>query len=386
MSQILRLGIAGLGNAGQAVLRDIGSAPGVALTAVADLRVAALDSCRAELPELQAYDSVEAMCESDGVDALWIATPNEFHVEHAVAAALRGKHVICEKPMALSLEECDRMNQAAAANRIHLLMHSKATDPPILKMREVITSGRLGRPIQISSWNYKSWLNYPRLPAEVDTAKGGGIVFRQGAHQVDIVRCLGGGVVKSVRAITGKWQPRFDTEGNYSALIEFDDGTPASLVFNGYGGFDMTELTWGIGEGGYAASAKSPYRQVAAEGPVSDAAKYSVPLRAQGRRRDGSRRQPFFGLTVVSCEKGDLRQFPDGLYLYTDGGREEVLCAPFMDRAGELVKLHQAVTQNKPQFNDGKWGKATLEVLLAILRSSRERREVFLEHQVPCAL
>jgi phthalate 4,5-cis-dihydrodiol dehydrogenase len=386
MSQILRLGIAGLGNAGQAVLRDLSAAPGVVLAAVADLRAAALDSCRAKFPELHAYDSVEAMCKSENVDAVWIATPNEFHAEHVVAAALHGKHVVCEKPMALSLEECDRMNQAAAENRIRLLMHSKAADPPILKMREVITSSRLGRPIQISSWNYKSWLNYPRLPSEVDTAKGGGIVFRQGSHQVDIVRCLGGGIAKSVRASTGKWHPRFDTEGNYSAFIEFNDGTPASLVFNGYGGFDMTELTWGIGEGGYVASAKSPEKQVATEGPVNGVAKYSAPLRAEGRRRDGARKQPFFGLTVVSCEKGDMRQSPGGLYLYTGQGREEVLCPPFMDRAGELLKLHQAVTQNKPVFNDGKWGKATLEVLLAILQSSRERREMFLQHQVSCVL
>jgi phthalate 4,5-cis-dihydrodiol dehydrogenase len=81
-----------------------------------------------------------------------------------------------------------------------------------------------------------------------------------------------------------------------------------------------------------------------------------------------------------------MRQSPGGLYLYTGQGREEVLCPPFMDRAGELLKLHQAVTQNKPVFNDGKWGKATLEVLLAILQSSRERREMFLQHQVSCVL
>jgi phthalate 4,5-cis-dihydrodiol dehydrogenase len=386
MAQILRLGIAGLGNAGQAVLRDAGAAPGVVLSAVADLRAAALDACRAKIPELHTYDSVEAMCKSENVDAVWIATPNEFHAEHAVTAAVHGKHVICEKPMALSLDDCDRMNAAAAANRIQLLMHSKAADPPIVKMREVIGSGRLGRPIQISSWNYKSWLNYPRLPSEVDTSKGGGIVFRQGSHQVDIVRCLGGGVVKGVRAITGKWHRRFDTEGNYSAFLEFTDGTPATLVFNGYGGFDMTELTWGIGEGGYVTSERLPRKEAATEGPVSAVTKYSEPSRAERRKHDGSRKQPFFGLTVVSCETGDMRQFPDGIYVYGAQGREEIACPPFMDRAGELIKLYRAVSENSPPFNDGRWGKATLEVLLAILQSSKESREIFLQHQVPCAL
>jgi phthalate 4,5-cis-dihydrodiol dehydrogenase len=386
MSQILRLGVAGLGNAGQAVLRDLAAAPGVVLSAVADLRAAALDSCRAKIPDLHTYDRVEAMCKSENVDVVWIATPNEFHAEHVLVAAMHGKHVVCEKPMALSLDECDLMNQAAMANRIQLLMHSKAADPPIVKMREVITSGRLGRLIQINSWNYKSWLNYPRLPSEVDTSRGGGIVFRQGSHQVDIVRYLGGGMVKSVRAVTGKWHPRFDTEGNYSAFLEFTDGTPATLVFNGYGGFDMTELTWGIGEGGYTTSERTPQKEAASEGPVSAVAKYSEPSRAERRKRAGERKQPFFGLTVVSCEKGDMRQFPDGLYLYSDQGREELPCSPFMDRAGELRKLYQAVIDKWPVFNDGKWGKATLEVLLAILQSSKERREIFLEHQVPCTL
>jgi phthalate 4,5-cis-dihydrodiol dehydrogenase len=385
MSQLFKLGVAGLGNAGQAVLRDLSAVSEIALGAVADVREEALEACRVKNPLLEIYASVEAMCQSKTIDALWIATPNEFHAAHAVAAAHGGKHVVCEKPMALSLSECDRMIEAAAKNRVQLLMHSKAGDPPIRKMREVITSGRLGRPIQINSWNYKGWLNNPRLPAELDSAKGGGVVFRQGSHQVDIVRSIGGGLIKSVRAVTGRWHPRFDTEGNYTAFLEFADGTPATLVFNGYGGFDMTELTWGIGEGGYPASERSP-KEVSVEGPVSAVAKYAEPSRAERRQRDGARRQPFFGLTLVSCEKGDIRQSPDGLYLYTEQGREELTCSPFMDRAGELRRLYEAATQSRPEFADGKWGKATLEVLLAIIQSSKERREIALAHQVPCTL
>jgi phthalate 4,5-cis-dihydrodiol dehydrogenase len=84
----------------------------------------------------------------------------------------------------------------------------------------------------------------------------------------------------------------------------------------------------------------------------------------------------------VSCEKGDIRQSPDGLYLYTDDGREEVPCPPFLDRAGELLKLYDAVTQNRPVFAHGKWGKASLEVVLAILQSSKEGREIALSYQV----
>jgi phthalate 4,5-cis-dihydrodiol dehydrogenase len=382
MSQLLKLGIAGLGNAGHAVMRDLKAAPGVALAAVADVSKDALDSLPAKNPAAATFDSVESMCRSGDIDAVWIATPNEFHAAHAVAAATNGKHVVCEKPMAVSLDECDRMIEAAAKNKTKLLMHSKAGDPPVVKMREVVASGRLGRAIQINSWNYKGWLKSARLPSEVDTSRGGGVVYRQGAHQVDIVRAIGGGLVESVRASAGKWHPRHDTEGNYTALLEFADGTPATLVFNGYGGFDIGELTWGISEGGYASSEYSA-KQSAAAGPVSASDKYSEPTRSEKRRREDARKQPFFGLTLVSCEKGDIRQSPDGLYLYTDNGREEIPCPPFLDRAGDLLKLYEAVTQNRPVSTDGKWGKATLEVVLAILQSSLERREIALSHQVP---
>lgn len=383
MSKTLRLGIAGLGNAGQAVIRDMRGVSGVALVAVADVRNEALDAFHAKNPAAKTFDAVESMCVSGEVDAVWIATPNEFHAAHAVAAAANGKHVVCEKPMAVSLDECDRMIEAAAKNKTKLLMHSKAGDPPVVKMREVVASGRLGRAIQINSWNYKGWLKNARLPSEVDTSKGGGVVYRQGAHQVDIVRAIAGGLVKSVRATTGKWHPRYDTEGNYTALMEFEDGTPATLVFNGYGGFDIGELTWGISESGYVSSEYSA-KQSEAAGPVSASDKYSGPTRSEKRRREGARKQPFFGLTLVSCEKGDIRQSPDGLYLYADNGREEIPCPPFLDRAGDLLKLYEAATQNRPVFTDGKWGKATLEVVLAILQSSNERREIALAHQVAC--
>lgn len=374
MPETLKLGIAGMGNAGRAVARDVSAVSGVALTAAADVRQEALAPFRSN-PTVKTFDSVEAMCRSGDVDAVWVATPNEFHAAHTVAAAVNGKHVVCEKPMAVSLEECDRMIDAAEANGVKLLMHSKAGDPPVEKMREVVAGGKLGRVTQISSWNYKSWLNLPRLPAELDTAKGGGVVFRQGAHQIDIVRAIGGGLVKSVRANAGKWHPRFDTEGNYTAFLEFADGTPSTLVFNGYGRFDMAEITWGIGESGFA-------REFSAD--AAERSRPATPVergaRAE-RRRKGARKQPFFGLTIVSLEKGDIRQSPDGLYIYSKKGREEIPCAPFLDRAGELKRLYEAVAQKRPVLADGRWGKATLEVVLAILQSSRERREIELKHQ-----
>jgi phthalate 4,5-cis-dihydrodiol dehydrogenase len=380
MARPLRLGIAGCGNAGHAVVRDLGKISGLGLTAVADVRKEAQESVRKQNPEVQPFDSVEAMCKSSEVDAVWIATPNEFHAAHVISAAGHGKHIVCEKPMALSLAQCDTMIEAAEKCGVKLLMHSKADDPPVVSMTAIVSSGRLGRVIQINTWNYKGWLKSERLPAELDTSKGGGVVYRQAPHQVDIVRSLAGVRVKKVRALAGRSNPQFATEGNFTALLEFENGVPATLVFNGYGFFDVTELTWNIGEGGYVSSSRdgNPH------GPpkVAFSAPAERPLRAELRERRGERKQPFYGLTLVSCEKGDMRQSPDGIYIYTETGREELVCPPFLDRGAQLVKLQAAVTQNRSFITDGRWGKATLEVVLAILQSSNEGREITLSHQV----
>jgi predicted dehydrogenase len=377
----LSLGIAGLGNAGHAVLRDLDKVAGVDLVAVADIRGHALETVQRENDAICTYEGVAEMCGSEKIDAVWIATPTEFHTDHVITALERGKHVICEKPMALSLDDCDRVIEAEEKNKLILLMHSKAMDPPIVKMREVIAGGELGRVIQINTWSYKGWLKSARLASEVDSSKGGGVLFRQGPNQVDIVRALCGGKVRSVRATAGKWHPRFDTEGNFTAMLEFEDGTPATLVFNGYGFFDTSELTWGIGEGGYQVSRQENYA-ADPQTPVEASVRYAMPLRAQTRRRIGERKQPIYGLTVVSCEKGDMRQSPDGVYLYTGDGCREIPCPAFLDRGEALLRLVEAVSEHRPVFNDGRWGKATLEVLLAILQSSREGREITLTHQV----
>src|SRR5678815_5262103 len=94
--------------------------------------------------------------------------------------------------------------------------------------------------------------------------------------------------------------------------------------------------------------------------------------------------QPFFGLTVVSCEKGAIRQSKDGLLIYNDDGVKEIsLGQSLRGRAAELMDLYNGVVHGKPIFHDGRWGLATLEVCLAIVESATERREIRMTHQVP---
>ena len=387
MTGELGVGIAGLGAAAEQTLPAFASPPnGVRLAGAADLREEARKGF-AEKYGLPTYDSVEALCAARDVDAVWVSTPNPLHCEHVLLAAGHGKHVICEKPMAVTIEQCDRMVEACARAGVKFIQgHSKIFDSPIRAIREVVASGRLGQVIQITSWNYNNWLQRPRLASEVDTAQGGGLVYRQGPHHIDIVRYIAGGMAKTVRGVAGRWDPHFDTEGNFSALITFENGAAATLGFNGYGFFDIVELTWNIGEGGGVVDdPRTRKPRPRATGPLAAAEKYQW-ARSEGpahQRRQAARKMPFFGLTIVSCERGHIRQSPDGLFLYTENGCEEIVVRHNAGREAELVELIAAIEENRPAFPNAEWGRATLEVCLGILRSSREGCEMALTKQVP---
>lgn len=387
MPSELRVGVAGLGSVSAQILSCFRDLSGARLAAAADLRKEARDAF-VKTYDLPAFAEVDAMCRSPDIDVIWVATPNTVHCEHTLAAAENGKHVICEKPMAVSLKQCDAMIAAAERNGVRLLQgHSKIFDAPVRAMREVVASGRIGRVIQVNSWNFNDWLQRPRLASEVDTRLGGGLVYRQGPHIVDVVRYLAGGLATSVHGHAGRHDPHFDTEGDFSAFLEFEGGATGSLSINGYGYFDVTELTWGIGEGGQQhPDPRLKKRKPRRTGPMAAEEKYRYAAQtAPGEVYARGERMPFYGLTVVSCERGVVRQSPDGLYLYTDSGCEELPIARGHGRAAELTELRDALATGRPVFPDGRWGRATLEVCLGILDSSREHREISLSRQVPSA-
>jgi phthalate 4,5-cis-dihydrodiol dehydrogenase len=94
---------------------------------------------------------------------------------------------------------------------------------------------------------------------------------------------------------------------------------------------------------------------------------------------------PHFGFLLVTCERGDLRLSPNGITAYGVDGVREIQVERGPGRPGQgdtLDALWSAVREGRRDFHDARWGKATLEVALSILQSARERREVFLRHQV----
>jgi phthalate 4,5-cis-dihydrodiol dehydrogenase len=157
----MRVGLAGLGNgAVNACIADPGLSnhPHVALAAGADTRPEArkMFGDRYGAPT---YATVEEMCAKADIDAVYILTPTNFHSEHAVVAAEHKKQVIADKPMALTMAECDAMIAAAERNGVHLLVgHTQSLDSGILKMQEIVRSGQLGKPTLITTTYYSEWM------------------------------------------------------------------------------------------------------------------------------------------------------------------------------------------------------------------------------------
>jgi len=233
---------------------------------------------------------------------------------------------------------------------------------------------------------YTDFLYRPRRPEELDTALGGGIVYNQIPHAVDVARTLDGGPLRSVKAIAGAWDPARRTEGALAALLEFEDGVAASIAYSGYDRFDSDELTFSIAESGARKQlAHGSARRALAEArtPQAEAAlKARTGYGGSGvRPPSGPAHQPHFGLLIVSCERGDMRIGADGVLVYGDGGVHEIPLArgrAFPNKDNVADELANAVLDGMRPLHDGVWGRATVEATLALLRSAQERREIVL--------
>ncbi|RKN03479.1 gfo/Idh/MocA family oxidoreductase [Streptomyces radicis] len=364
----------------------------VVIAGVADIDATGRDRFAADLG-VPAYDRAEDLAANPGVDAVYLATPHALHADQATAALALGTHVLVEKPLSLTVEDCLAVHDASRASGAQVVVgHTHAFDRPVRMIRDIIASGRLGRVAMINSWYYGSFLYRPRRPEELDTARGGGILFNQVPHQVDVVRLLGGGLVRSVRSATFVLDLKRPTEGSHSTFLEFEDGAAASLVYSGYDRFDTDEWHGWIDENGRDrvpehGAARRALRAAGgqdAEAGLKAARGYRG-LPAGPADRSGLH-QPHFGVLLVSCEGGDLRAGPDGVILYDDEGVTTVRIpcdGPFPDKSLVIDDLYRVVVLGEPSVHDAAWGAATVEVCRAIQTSAREHREVLTEHQVP---
>ena len=391
----LRFGVAGMGVGASSVLTPIACSPFSGLGAGADIDPSVRARFSAAYPQARVYASVEDMCADPGLDAIWISTPNRLHADHAVMAARAGKHIIISKPMTTTLKDAERMIEAADRAGVRLIAgHSLGFGPAIRAMASLGAAGSdLGSIKAIQMMAFTDWMLLPRVEEEVAPELGGGLVHRQSPHQIDAARLLGGGRVRSVRAQVGQWMPERRGPGFFSAFLEFESGTVATVSHNGFGYLVGPEIVpWGSDAGisGKPIAARADARRRLSDPSYDEgAAKHEMRL---GGAAPLFSQQPaakpwvplHLGLTVVSYERGDVRHAPDGLFVYAQDRRSHLIVPDeAMLGLSELEELYGAVRLGAPLYRDGAWGMATLEVGLAIMESARSRSEILMHHQTP---
>lgn len=383
----VRLGVSGLGRAfvlTEPALRDNAR---IKLVAACEPRDASRDAFARAYPDARVYSSFDAMCDDSNVQAIYIATPHEWHADQACQAAAAGKHLLIDKPMAVDLTDARKIVDAVSrAGVVAVVGPSHSFDAPVTLANNLVASGRYGRVRMVQMLNYTDFLYRPRRTEELETARGGGVLFSQAVHQVDVLRRLvPGQAASSVVAQTGNWDATRDTEGAYTAMVWFDGGAVASLTYSGYARFDSDAWMDNLSETGHD---KQPgqfarTRQALVADGVADEGALKV-QRTYGLAPalPMPSAHEHFGPVIVSLDGADLRLTPRGVVVYADDGESFVPCmVSAHPRTPVLDVLADAIHGVSAPLQDPHWGMGSLEICHAILRSSRGRVRVDLVHQ-----
>jgi predicted dehydrogenase len=178
-----------------------------------------------ELEVPTAHDSYEALLADPDVDAVYIPLPNHLHAEWAIAAARAGKHVLCEKPLALTSADAERM--VATADQAGVLLMEAfmyRLHPSWVAVRELVAGGRIGRLMAIQSWF--SYFNDDATNIRNIRAYGGGALLDIGCYSVNLSRLLFDSEPERVAASTFR-DPSTGVDVLTSGLLEFATGSSA---------------------------------------------------------------------------------------------------------------------------------------------------------------
>jgi predicted dehydrogenase len=326
----LKVGIIGLGGIARAHCDAIATLDSVEVVAVADLFEEKRSQYMAKYNIPRGYASHTELLADDEVDAVAVVLGHQLHHRLTVDACNAGKHVLVEKPMALSLSQCDDMIQAAAANGVKLMVgHTQHFYGTSLKAKEILNSGQLGPLITAVCYMSKNWNFAGRRPQYRSRYHGGGMWMTNGVHVVDRLTWIMASQAVSVSASIG-------TRAHYQAS---DDSSTAFVRYkNGLAGVAVAV--------GYA---------------------------------DGA---PNFESQVI-CANGTLRFSQHGEKFVKVGKGDTWEDIPFEDPPAEMhfewKSFAEAIARDIEPPCHGHWGRQIMEILFAAEQSAISGREVMLE-------
>ena len=292
-----------------------------------------------------------------GVQAFVVATPHPAHASVTVPALEAGAHVIVEKPLASSLEDCDAMIAAARTHGRTLAMISqRRLYPPVARVRQAIVDGKLGRPILATvtmlGWRDEAYYRSDPWRGSWD-GEGGGVLVNQAPHQIDILQWYLG----DVEELYGSWanlnHPYIEVEDTAIAVLRFRSGALGSLVVSNSQNPGLFGRVWVHGSNGATAGVQTDGGSMfiagmtaIAEPPVNDV--WTVPgeehLLARWKQEDTDEFQ-----RVDATKHYHRLQIRDFL---------------------------QAILEGRPPMVSGEEGRKTVEIFSAIYRAHRDGRPV----------
>ncbi|MDB6154047.1 MAG: putative dehydrogenase [Chthoniobacteraceae bacterium] len=201
----IRIGIVGSGRAGMIHARNFSRlVAGARVVAISDPIAEARHAAIQELGEVAGYGEYQALLEDRNVDAILIAAPTALHREIAVSAAREGKHVFCEKPMAMNPEECDAMIEATnKAGVVLQIGFMRRFDAGFRSAYERVQAGEIGEVVLVKSCTHGP--TYPK-PWMFDLAQSNGPLAEVCSHDIDTVRWFTGSEFAEVYAIAGNYR------------------------------------------------------------------------------------------------------------------------------------------------------------------------------------
>jgi myo-inositol 2-dehydrogenase/D-chiro-inositol 1-dehydrogenase len=243
----VRIAIIGAGRIGNVMANAYQSVPEAELVAVADVVRAVAETFAKKFDIPAVFESYAELLKSGNVDAVVICAPTFLHEEISIAAAKAGKHIFCQKPMALTVEACEAITAAAEEARVTLQTGFMLRfTPPFADVKEAISSGEIGTLIALRSSVF-GW--EPSADWFYDPAKGGGVLIDTIIHTLDLFRWYAGDVetlFASGGAYVLEGAKRHGTPDNIMCSLRFRNGAMGDLYGSWTTGFgDKTLEVYG---------------------------------------------------------------------------------------------------------------------------------------------
>ncbi|MGI5817187.1 MAG: Gfo/Idh/MocA family protein [Armatimonadota bacterium] len=230
----LQIGLIGGGNMGRSLAKGVDACADARIAAVADPAEGVAAAAAQEIGEgdAQAYTSVGEMLEREDIPAVLVATPNFTHAEMTRRAAEAGKHVFCEKPMALNVADARSMIDACESAGVKLMIGQVLRyNAPFVWMLDQIRSGDLGEPFGMQVTRIGGgWGGKYLAPWRLEKETCGGPLFEISAHEIDLMRQVLGEAHTVYAAMDNYVTPEVDYEDFVQMIVSFQGGGKGSLL------------------------------------------------------------------------------------------------------------------------------------------------------------